>query len=142
MQNLSAFSLFPVTVLCFDSFMILLKNIYQNWFLATLLATVLSVPTHTLSHEIKYIILWASTSPTGPISGVGRQFEKYTFSNLEDCEAQIAKELWDDEHDGDWKMVKSHYGDPNRIGARLKENADKYESRTLYICNSLEPYPD
>ena len=122
--------------------MILLKNKYQNWFLATLLATVLSVPTHTLSHEIKYIILWASTSPTGPISGVGRQFEKYTFSNLEDCEAQIAKELWDDEHDGDWKMVKSHYGDTNRVGARLKEKADKYESRTLYICNSLEPYPD
>ena len=122
--------------------MISLKCKYQAWIFSTLLCSIFLVPTHTLSHEIKYIILWASTSPTGPISGVGRQFDKYTFSNLEDCEAQIAKELWDEEHDGDWKMVKSHYGDTDRIGARYKEKADKYGSRTLYICNSLEPYPD
>ena len=95
MQNLSASSLFPVTVLCFNTLMISLKDKYLDWFLAAFLAAVLSIPTHTLSHEIKYIILWASTSATGPISGVGRQFEKYTFSNLEDSEAQIAKELLD-----------------------------------------------
>ena len=80
--------------------MISLKCKYQAWIFSTLFCSVFLGPTHTLSHEIKYIILWASTSPTGPISGVGRQFDKYTFSNLEDCEAQIAKELWDEEHDG------------------------------------------
>ena len=122
--------------------MISLKNKYQDWIVSTILATILIMPSHASTNEIKYIILWATTSPNGPISGVARQFDNYTFSNLEDCEAQIAKELWDGESDGDWKMIKSYYGDTNRVGARLKEKADKYESNTLYICDTLEPYPD
>ena len=97
---------------------------------------------HASSDETKYVVVWSSNSPHGPIAGIARNFDQITFNNLEDCQDQIAKELFDNESYGDWAMMKSYYGDTNRIGARLKEDADNYNARTLYICDTLEPYPD
>ena len=119
-----------------------LKNNYQRCFNSSLVIVTLLCPTFVQSDEIKYVVVWSSNSPHGPIAGIARNFEQITFNNLEDCQDQIAKELFDDESYGDWAMMKSYYGDTNRIGARLKEDADNYNARTLYICDTLEPYPD
>lgn len=99
-------------------------------------------PSNVQSDEVQYLVLWSSNSPRGPIGGVARNFEKYTFDNLEDCQAQIAKELFDGDSYGSWELVKSYFGDTSRIGARLKEAVDKYSARTLYICDTLQPYPE
>ena len=119
-----------------------LKNNYQRCFNSSLVIVTLLCPTFVQSDEIKYVVVWSSNSPHGPIAGIARNFDQITFNNLEDCQDQIAKELFDDESYGDWAMMKSYYGDTNRIGARLKEDADNYNARTLYICDTLEPYPD
>jgi len=119
-----------------------MKNNYQRWSKSSLLIVTLLCPNYVQSDEIKYVVVWSSNSPHGPIAGIARNFEQITFNNLEDCQDQIAKELFDDESYGDWAMMKSYYGDTNRIGARLKEDADNYNARTLYICDTLEPYPD
>ena len=119
-----------------------LKNNYQRCFNSSLVIVTLLCPTFVQSDEIKYVVVWSSNSPHGPIAGIARNFEQITFNNLEDCQDQIAKELFDNESYGDWAMMKSYYGDTNRIGARLKEDADNYNARTLYICDTLEPYPD
>lgn len=119
-----------------------LKNNYQRCFNSSLVIVTLLCPTFVQSDEIKYVVVWSSNSPHGPIAGIARNFEQITFNNLEDCQDQIAKELFDHESYGDWAIMKSYYGDTNRIGARLKEDADNYNARTLYICDTLEPYPD
>ena len=119
-----------------------LKNNYLRCFNSSLVIVTLLCPTFVQSDEIKYVVVWSSNSPHGPIAGIARNFDQITFNNLEDCQDQIAKELFDDESYGDWAMMKSYYGDTNRIGARLKEDADNYNARTLYICDTLEPYPD
>lgn len=119
-----------------------MKNNYQRWSKSSLLIVTLLCPNYVQSDEIKYVVVWSSNSPHGPIAGIARNFEQITFNNLEDCQDQIAKELFDNESYGDWAMMKSYYGDTNRIGARLKEDADNYNARTLYICDTLEPYPD
>lgn len=119
-----------------------LKNNYQRCFNSSLVIVTLLCPTFVQSDEIKYVVVWSSNSPHGPIAGIARNFDQITFNNLEDCQDQIAKELFDNESYGDWAMMKSYYGDTNRIGARLKEDADNYNARTLYICDTLEPYPD
>ena len=119
-----------------------LKNNYQRCFNSSLVIVTLLCPTFVQSDEIKYVVVWSSNSPHGPIAGIARNFDQITFNNLEDCQDQIAKELFGDESYGDWAMMKSYYGDTNRIGARLKEDSDNYNARTLYICDTLEPYPD
>lgn len=107
-----------------------------------MLVSCMITPSYVQSDEIKYVVVWSSNSPHGPIAGIARNFDQITFNSLEDCQDQIAKELFDDESYGNWAMMKSYYGDTNRIGARLKEHADNYDARTLYICDTLEPYPD
>ncbi|MDP4071476.1 hypothetical protein IMCC1909_19650 [Rhodobacteraceae bacterium IMCC1909] len=122
--------------------MISTKNKNIPWIKPVLFSLTMMFPSNVQSGEIKYLILWSSNSPRGPIGGVARNFEKYTFDNLEDCQAQIAKELFDDESYGSWEMMKSYFGDTTRIGARLREAADQNGSRTLYICDTLQPYPE
>ena len=122
--------------------MISTKNKNIPWIKPVIFSLTMMFPSNVQSGEVQYLVLWSSNSPRGPIGGVARNFEKYTFNNLEDCQTQIAKELFDDESNGSWKMMKSDFGDTTRIGARLKEADDKYSARTLYICDTLQPYPE